>query len=66
MATTRGAAKEMHERMINKRDRYRSDGGGGNQIDLNAIVRRVMKGRIKVKALDKDLFPWGGYFFSAG
>lgn len=66
MATIRGPAKEMHERMINKRDRYRSDGGGGNQIDLNAIVRRVMKGRIKVKALDKDLFPWAGYFFSAG
>ena len=57
---------KMHSMMVNKRNRYRKDGGGGNQIDLNRIVRGVMKDKIKVKALDKELFPWAGYYFSAG
>ena len=65
VATNRGPAKELHSRMVDRQGIPRK-GPGGNQIDMNRIIKKEMKGRLKVKVLDRDLFPWGSYFFYMG
>ena len=39
--------------------------GGGNQVDLNSAIGS-MRGKLRTKLLDMDLFPFGRHYFQAG
>ena len=67
MATTKGPATELHMRMLIDRN-FTVNGmtRRSAQPYLNAILQNEMKGRIKLKKLDFELFPWAKYHFVMG
>ena len=65
LATNRGPAQELHRMMIERKGVARK-GGGGNQVEMNDIMKQKMRGQLKVNVLDRDLFPWGSYYFYMG
>ena len=55
LAVNRGPSTEMHERMLKSQDRLQKE-GRGNQVELNKIISKDMKGRLK-------LSYWTGIYF---